>query len=47
MVLKPIHLNLDHELVKWIKIYCIKKNNKLNPSKLINELMLKFREENS
>lgn len=47
MVLKPIHVNIENELIKWLKIYCIEKNSNLNISKIINDLIRKFKEENS
>ncbi len=47
MILKRIHLNLDKELIKWLKIYCIKKNNNLKPSQVVNDLLEKFKEDNS
>lgn len=47
MVLKPIHVNLENELIKWTKIYCIEKNNGLNISKVINDLLQEFKEKNS
>ncbi len=47
MTLKDFHVTIDNELIKWVKIYCINKNNKLNPSKVINDLLEEFRKNNT
>ncbi len=47
MVPKDYHITIDNDLLKWLKIYCIQKNNNLNPSKVINDLVSKFKEKNS
>lgn len=47
MALKRIHVNIENDLIKWLKIYCIKKNNKIKPSNIVNDLLKKFKEDNS
>ncbi len=47
MTLKDYHITMETELLKWLKKYCIDKNNNIKPSHVINDLVHKFKEDNS